>query len=83
MVVCWDRTWQPGPVPHPRQELSSQGHWGSPSPGHWTPSWGLAEEGWDMAWLSRAHGQAGQGCGELKTMPPVTLLGQELLAPGG
>lgn len=37
--------------------------------------------GWAM--LSRAHGWAGPGCGELEAGPAVVLLGQGLRAPGG
>ena len=37
--------------------------------GMWTCRW---------AWLSRAHGQAGQGCWELETSPAAALLGQGL-----
>ena len=35
------------------------------------------------AWLSRAHGRAGQDCGELETSPAAVLLGQGLMALGG
>ena len=36
--------------------------------------------GW--VWLSGAHGQAGQCCGELETGPAAAMLGQGLMAPG-
>jgi len=32
------------------------------------------------AWLSKAHGQAGQGCEELETGPAAVLMGQGLTA---
>ena len=32
--------------------------------------------------LGRAHGWAGQGCGELETSPAAASLGQGLMAPG-
>jgi len=51
------------------QEPAAGGHWGSPSPRHQVLPWERAKarmwvRGW--AWLSEAHGQAGQGSGELE-----------------
>lgn len=37
----------------------------------------------DGVWLGRAHGQSGQGCGELETSPAGVSLGQGLMAVGG
>ena len=40
----------------------------------------MRARGW--AWLSGAHGGAGQACRELETGPVVALLGPGLTAPG-
>ena len=42
---------------------------------------GTSVHGW--AWLSGAHGRAGQGCGQLEISPAAASLGQGLMAPGG
>lgn len=64
------------------QRPGGQGHWGSPSPGtgHLGTVPGLAHGtwAWGWAWLSRAHGWAG----ELGPGPAVALLGQGLMALG-
>lgn len=44
--------------PTSNQKWAAGGHHCRPSPGHWASPWG-----WARMW---AHGQAGQGCLELK-----------------
>ena len=93
MQECWGlpvvgqgSAWQPGPVSPPARSRAAGGHQGNPSPRHRAPPWGQAEAGtWAHGWaqLSGAHGQAGQGCGELETSPAAASLGQGLTAMGG
>ena len=83
------RAWQPGPVPPPQPGAGQLGDTGAAaalSIGHFPED--SVRRGWARTWarrwarLSRAHGWAGQGCGELETGPAVVSLGQGLVVLG-
>lgn len=67
------RTCQPGTIPHCSQVAPGQSQ-------HWASGTFLACPRMGTH-LGRAHGRAGQGCGELQTDPVVASLWQRLKAP--
>lgn len=69
------RAWQLGSLPTTALCISS-----SPGTGMGHGQTWMRAHGW--AWLDRAHGQAGEGCGKLEPGPAVALLGQGLKCRG-
>lgn len=67
----------------PRADRAGPGHQALVPPAHpGAGQPGRTGEGQDKT-RARAHGWAGQGCGEVESGPAAALLGQGLMVPGG
>jgi len=81
--------WQPGPVPPLQPGAGQSGSTRAPQPQgirHLTGDRHRDQAGtWACRWVpvSGAHGQTGQGCGELHNSPAATSLRQGLVGPRG